>query len=226
MTTPSRSAERLQELAQNVAEVSANTTEALIHLLEVVIEQRERAPVAARAIEALADATAQPSAAVLAEVAGAASNYAVLYQLLEQPEVLDALRQKDPLASARLRGLRVKEWLLGQEGGCLTAPGMAKAIGITRQAVDHRRRQGQLIGLDFGRRGYCYPAWQVDERGMLGGLPDVLQALSDYDPWTQAIFILNDNVWLDGERPLDALRHGQVPRVVAAARQYGTQSAA
>jgi hypothetical protein len=222
----SQSAARLQELAAKVANASGNTAEALIHLCEVILERKDRAPVAARAIEALAEATSQPSAAELLEVAGASSNFAVLSQLLEQPEVLAALRQRDPLAPARLRGLRAKERLLAEEGGCVTAAEMADVLGITRQAVDNRRRQGHLIGLDLGRRGFCYPAWQLDARGLRPGLAEVLTALAGYDSWTQAIFMLTGNVWLDGERPLDALRDGRDAQVLAAAHHYGTQAAA
>lgn len=227
--TPSPSTERLrlrlrlQDLAAQVADLSENASAALAHFCEVIIARRERAPFAARAVEALAEAAEQASEETLKEVSGAPSNYAVLSQLLDQPEVLAALRERDPLAPARLRGLRAKERLLAEEGGSLTAAEMASALGLTRQAIDNRRRKGRLIGLDVGRRGYLYPAWQVGPDGVLGGLADVLTIMGAHDPWTHMIFLLSKSYWLDGETPLTVLRCGQVERVVAAARHYGEQ---
>ena len=71
-------------------------------------------------------------------------------------------------------------------------------------------------------RGYAYPVWQVG----LEGLGAVLAELAEYDPWTQTLFMLSANPWLEGETPLVALRRGQRDAVLAAARLYGQQTAA
>jgi hypothetical protein len=217
--------DRLEALVREVSSVSENASLALAHLCEAILERRERAAFVARAAEAVAEAAEYSTEDILNEVAGAPSNFAVLYQILNRPEVLDALRLRDPLAPARLRGLRARERMLSEEGGTLTSAEMAAALGITRQAVDHRRRTGKLIGLNVGRRGYLYPAWQVGPRGVLDGLPDVLAVMEDDDPWTHIIFMLGHNQWIDGERPLDALRRGETDQVVLAARHYGEQVA-
>lgn len=225
VTAQVESTDRLQVLVREVSDVSENASLALAHLCETILERRERAAFVARAVEAVAEAAEHSTEDALNEIAGAPSNFAVLYQILDRPEVLDALRQRDPLAPARLRGLRARERLMSEEGGALTSAEMATALGITRQAVDHRRRTGKLIGLDVGRRGYLYPAWQIGPRGVLSGLPTVLAAMADYNPWTHVTFLLGNNQWLDGERPLDALRRGETARVVLAARHYGEQVA-
>lgn len=144
-----------------------------------------------------------------------------LLHLLDRPELLADLVPRDPLAPARLRGLALKRQLLAAEGGVVSAQNMGAALGISRQAVDKRRRAGILIGLSLGRRGYAYPVWQVD----LEGLPDILAELRGLDPWTQDAFMLAPNRWLDGASPLDALRHGNRDGVLTAARQYGDQIA-
>jgi len=149
----------------------------------------------------------------------------MLLQVLAQPEVLDDLRQKDPLAPARYRGLLARERLLAAEGGTLSAGEMADALGITRQAVDKRRKKRTLIGLTVGKRGYAYPAWQLGPDGVLNGLKDVLNAMNEYDAWTQANFMLSKNKWLEGETPLNDLRRGHLDRVLTAARTYGEQLA-
>lgn len=156
----------------------------------------------------------------LAEVAES-SNLAPLLEALESPGVLSELRQQDPLAAARLRGLRAKQRLLESEGGTVSGQEFANLINISRQAVDKRRKNGQLIGLQLGKKGYAYPVWQAD----LPGLPKVLEALSDYEPLTQFVFMLNRNSWLGGDTPLEALRRGFVVEVVTAASMYGEQSA-
>src|SRR5262249_27521061 len=131
----------------------------------------------------------------------------------------------DPLRPARLRGLRAQDWLVHQEGGTLSAAEMGRALGITRQAVDKRRKHGRLIALDLGRRGFAYPAWPLGTTGTLTGLPTVLAELRDESPWGQAAFFLTSNVWLEGETPLAALRRGDVEPVLQAARLLGDQIA-
>ena len=96
-----------------------------------------------------------------------------------------------------------------------------EAIGISRQAIDKRRLHGKVIGIDLGKRGYAYPVWQIG----LDGLAEVLAALDELEPWTQALFMLSANSYLDGETPLVRLRRGDFDAVTAAARLYGEQTA-
>ena len=145
-----------------------------------------------------------------------------LVEVLGRPEVLADLRRRDPLAAARMRGLRAKKRLLEEEGGVVSGRELAQAIGITRQAVDKRRLAGKLIGIDLGRRGYAYPVWQIG----LDGMDAVLAELDEVDAWTQALFMLSANNWLNGETPLAMLRRGEFDEVLNAARLYGEQTAA
>lgn len=179
----------------------------------------------ARVLNAVARLAREMDDASLGDAAGARSDYEVLLRALEEPAALAALRQDDPLAQARLRGLQSKLRLLETEGGVISAVEVASLLGITRQAVDKRRRAGRLIGLTLGRRGYAYPAWQFTERGTLPGLERVLEALRGHDPWMQAAFMVNPNTRLDGETPLSALRRGQTDAVIRAAAAYGEQGA-
>jgi hypothetical protein len=215
-------AERFNQLA-DVA--PRNTVGAAARLLGAVAESHGKAAFAARALDALTDLAERLDEATLTDAAGAPSNLAALVQALDRPEVLAEIRRDDPLGPARVRGVRAQEWLLRQHGGTLTAGQMAEALGITRQAVDKRRKQGTLIGLDLGRRGYAYPAWQVGSMGTLPGLPAVLAELSDESDWGKAAFFLTSNVWLDGETPLALLQRGETALVVNAASALGDQVA-
>jgi hypothetical protein len=126
----------------------------------------------------------------------------------------------------RLRGLEAPQDLLQAEGGVFTVEQAARSLGITRQAVDKRRRAGKLIGLYTGRRGYAYPAWQFGPNGVLPGLERVLSDLSVRGPWMQAAFFLSGDPRLDGATPLEKLRQGNLEAVRRAARGYGEHGAA
>ncbi len=207
---------RLDRVAQ---QVPAATVDATTRLLQAVARHEEGAAFVNEILNVLAHVTA--SAANLQQN-DAGSEYDAIVRFLEQPEVLDALRPQDPLLPARLRGLRMREQLLAAEGGSCTTKELAEALGVTRQAIDKRRRSGTLIGLSLGKRGYVYPTWQID----LDGLAEVLSELQEYDAWTQLAFMLTPNSWLEHESPLDVLRAGEIARAVAAAQLYGEQVAA
>lgn len=159
--------------------------------------------------------------AVLAGMVSASTDFEFLLRLLEKSHTSELLGGDEPLQKARLRGLRVRVELLQAEGGVWSAQEVASHLGVSRQAVDKRRKAGRLLGLPTGRHGYAYPAWQFARDGVLRGLEEVLRALLPHDPWMSASFFLGTNVRLGGKRPLAALRQGQVKEVVQAARLFG-----
>jgi hypothetical protein len=185
----------------------------------------------ARTMHALARLATEIDAGALSDAAGAPSDYQVLLRAMQQPEALPALSPKpedvtdELLARLSTRGLLEREQILQSDGGAVSAQGVARLLGISRQAVDKRRKAGTLIGLSQGRRGYAYPLWQFDRGRTLAGLEAVLAELGETSPWMRALFMLGHNVALDGERPLDELRRGHVEEVLRAARLYGEQGA-
>ncbi|MBI4493189.1 MAG: hypothetical protein HY690_10405 [Chloroflexi bacterium] len=179
----------------------------------------------ARALNALARLAPQLEERELGEAAAAPSDYAVLVSALGKPEAIAVVQQDDPLAEARVRGLEMRERLLRAEGGALTSELVGRRLGITRQAVDKRRRAGRLLAFSTGRRGYVYPLWQFGPEGVLPGFGLVLADLAVCDPWMQAAFFLSGDARLGGMTPLEALRKGEVDDVRRAARGYGEHSA-
>jgi len=157
----------------------------------------------------------------LTEAATADSDYAVLVAALEKPTALAELQRHDPLAEARLRGLHERQRLVAAEGGVLSGEEAAHLLGISRQAVDKRRRLRRLLGLRVGPHRFAYPAWQFHAEGVLPGWEDVLQDLRHHDPWMQLAFMLSGNSGLADESPLAMLRRSQVAAVRRAARLYG-----
>lgn len=185
-----------------------------------------RAAFLTRSLNALASVAPRLSPDALSDAVGSRTDFGVLLEALEEPDALAALEEDDPFAEARLRDLDVRDAILQSEGGVLTVEQAARHLSITRQAVDKRRRSGQLLAVPIARHRYAYPAWQFTPSGTLPGLEDVLAAFSVDDPWTQAAFFLGANTTLNGERPLDVLRRGEVSAVRRAAWALGEQGSA
>lgn len=160
------------------------------------------------------------------DVASQNSDLAVVIRALEQPEAIELLAKDDPFGAARLRGVRERERLLSEEGGIWTAAQVAKHLGVTRQTINLRRKQGLLLALAAGRHGFHYPAWQFARGGTIRGLEPTLAALKHLDPWMKQAFMLSKNARLNDRRALDVLREGDVSSVAAAATAFGEHGAA
>ncbi len=104
----------------------------------------------------------------------------------------------------------------------LTGKQVGELLGVSRQAVDKRRKAGTLLGVPHPR-GVQYPSVQFVKGEVLLGIPGVLHALAAHHPADQLAFILTPNQRLDGKRPLDMLRLGAIERVHLVARAEGTK---
>lgn len=149
---------------------------------------------------------------------GESTDLALVLRALEQCERVGVAAEQDPLAVARARGLRLRDELLGAEGGTIGADDVGNLLHITRQAVVKRRRRCQLLAVNVGRRGDLYPRWQLVEDGLLIGLTEILELLAEQSDWAKLRFFLSENSALEGKRPLDLLRAGKIEPVRRAAR--------
>lgn len=166
------------------------------------------------------------SASILVEAVAASTDREAMLRMLEAPEMAAPTGDAATIAAARAAGIEARDQLLGAEGGAWPVEQAAKFMGLTRQAVDKRRKANKLIALAIGRHGYVYPAWQFSRTGTLPGLEDVLHALRRHDAWSQVIFMLSPNDRLDGSTPLEVLRQGRVEEVKNAATLFGEHGAA
>ncbi len=100
----------------------------------------------------------------------------------------------------------------------MLAPQAAAArAGITRQALDDRRKKGRALALSHVKRGFRYPSWQFDDD--LGDpVAQVLPELRHLDAWGAYLFFVQHEPLLDDATPLDALRAGGLERVLGVAR--------
>lgn len=139
-------------------------------------------------------------------------------------EFLAQLEKTDPLLEAKLKGVCHKQELLNYRGEkALSSSEVATLLGISRQAVDNRRKKNNLLGLSLGSRGYRYPSWQFVNGDLLSGWVEVLSNLEHLDEWSKLIFMLTGDVRLENLTPLECLQKGRTEEVISAARAYGLQ---
>lgn len=159
----------------------------------------------------------------LLQAVKAPTDASVLMTALNTYEALAPGPVRDPLAEARLRGLDAKRKLIESEGGAVSAAKAAQTLKITRQAIDKRRREGRLLAVELGKKGYHYPAWQFG----LEGFEEVLAELGEGDFWEKVSFFLNPSAVLQDRTPLEVLQDGKknLSEVLKAARSYGEHGA-
>jgi hypothetical protein len=161
----------------------------------------------------------------ITEALAAPTDYLVLLNAVSASSLPSESVTVDPLAAAKFRGLERKRQLVVAAGGALRAQEVANLLGITRQAVDKRRSQNQLLALTQGKRGYIYPSFQFEDGKALPCLQDVLRELKSFDPWMQLAFFVNENDRLGGKKPAAMLRGDDQSAVLRAARSYGEHGA-
>jgi hypothetical protein len=158
------------------------------------------------------------------DLASSSSDSELLLSLLQQDGVRAALFEADPLAKAKIRGIRCQLELLKIDGGCFTAEQLSKQMGITKQAISRARSDGRFLGIPRGDKHYVYPVWQfTTEWKSVPGIKQIKQIFKN--PWMAASFLLSPNDWLGGKTPLDCLKRGDEAAVLNAASSYGEHGA-
>lgn len=204
--------QKWEEIADSVP---GSLQEAARRVLQVAQKQPIHSVFLTRALNALVGLIQSQD---LVDVTSASNDYELLLSILQTPEAIALLSASDPLATAKLKGLEIKQQLVSAQGGCISSEQAGRHLGISRQAVDKRRRNGKLVGLSRGKGSYLYPVWQFASSGTtLPGLETVLEQLSSFDPWMQAAFFLNPNSRLNHQTPLEMLRLGEIEAVVESA---------
>jgi len=174
-----------------------------------------------RAGHAIDQIAKSASIEVLADALAASTDFGAVVRALRDPAAFPATVPLDPLTDALARGVAEREQLAAKAQGLLSAEEAGRILGgISRQAVDKRRRAGQLLGVKLAN-DWRYPALQFGAAGDVAqGLADVLQVLADLSPWATLDFLLAEDDALGGLSPLEALREGghRVDEVLRIAR--------
>lgn len=226
-----------KQLARKLAVLPSDSAyiETLVQTAEVVEKKTAGLSVFTRLMREAIRLVKSMSPMEVAEILSSKNDARLLVELARRPEVVAELvpldiekeseyTQPEVVSTlAMLRGLAGRQELIEAAGGTLTSQQVSKLLGLTRQAVHKKTKNRELLALSSGRRGNVYPALQFTKKGkILEGLDQVLQAI-DQDTWQTLIFLLESQVDLDNKTPIEALRQGNIEKVVSAARAYGEQ---
>jgi hypothetical protein len=120
------------------------------------------------------------------------------------------------LEAARERGRRrAADILSGDE--MLSADAFAARLHISKPTVHAKRQKHEVLALDGPKRGYRFPAWQIDQDGKpYSVLPRLFEQLGE-SGWTVYRFLTQRHSALDGITGLEALRRGKYEAVIEAA---------
>ena len=137
----------------------------------------------------------------------------------EEPDVESIGGSVEPgLVEAEEAARRLSERTLrSDEGQLLNSDELAERLGLTsRQSVHNWLHKGKIVGWRGAKRGYVFPAGQLNDRGMpVDGLERVVPYFGDgFAAW---IWLTTPRSSLDGAEPLTLLSQGECDRVVTAA---------
>jgi hypothetical protein len=124
------------------------------------------------------------------------------------------------VARAQHEGELLKRQLLARAD--MLPPERAAALaGITRQALDLRRKRSQALALTHAKRGYRYPAWQFVDK-LAQPMLQLLPQLAHLESWAQYLLLTQPEPLLEGRSVVEALQAGElsaVKRVIEILRQ-------
>ena len=127
----------------------------------------------------------------------------------------------DPVAA----GERQVRELQTAEGGAWTGAELETRFGLSPATLHKRRKENRMVYWRDARHSFHYPKWQFTPTGALWpGLGEVLAAFQSTDEWRVVRYFLGERAQLDGRRPLDLLRQGEVARVVAHAQLHAAEN--
>lgn len=98
---------------------------------------------------------------------------------------------------------------------------------ITKQAVEQRRNNRNLLALRTSDGRWIYPTWQFVDHHVMKGLPQLLSVFERYPEWSVAVWLTTAGKELGGRRPVDCLgTEEERNQVINVARQTAARWAA
>lgn len=117
----------------------------------------------------------------------------------------------DPLAPLAARNAEHRIEILAAAGGARSSTEVARQLGISRQAVEKRRRANSLLAVGVGS-DWLYPRCQFEANGeVVKGLPKLLAACVKSGPWVVLDFLLASDETLGDETLAVLRREGITP---------------
>lgn len=119
------------------------------------------------------------------------------------PSELPALQ-----AEVARRATAAEAEVLSKAGPLLSSETLARRLGLTRQAVNERKKSGQLLAVSLsGRRGDFFPEFQLDGGAVRPWIPALLKNATA--GWEALAFLTARRASLGGESHLERLRRGR-----------------
>ncbi len=216
------------------------TLDALRHILPKTTEMQMRAPRSResvfryatsadplreaflrRSMDTITRIAAHADLEILAEALAASTGFGTLARVLADSATIEAsVVDIDPLAPLVARNAEHRIEILAAAGGALSSTEVARQLGVSRQAIEKRRRANALLAVRMGG-DWRYPRCQFDEtKGeVVSGLPKLLGAFAKASPWVVLDFLLAPDEALGNETPMQTLqREGLTPRLERLAR--------
>jgi hypothetical protein len=162
---------------------------------------------AVRAVERLA---ANADEAALVEALASPTDFGTLVRVLVDIGAIGmAIAELDPEAVDRARELGILEAIAERAGGMLSAVEAGRLLGISRQAVEKRRRKGGLLAIRQGG-DWLYPRVQFHDQdhGTIPGLASVIEGFGPSSPWLVLEFLVTPDSVLGGRTPSACLVEG------------------
>lgn len=102
----------------------------------------------------------------------------------------------------------------------LTGEEFADRANTSRETVNRWRNERRVLGLEGNTRGVRYPAWQIDEHGLV--MKEMAGFLAEIgDPWLAYRFLTNDLPEFDGLTGLEVLSQGRGAALAMVVRRFG-----
>lgn len=141
---------------------------------------------------------------------------------MQRAATAEAAAVRDPLAAARLRGVKARQRLIEDAGGLLRLSEAAERLGVTPQAVTGRRRRGTILAVPAANGEWLYPGCQFGDFDLVPGIDAFLRAFhEDVDPWTRLSVLLAGSSRFGGKSALDLLKEGREDDARSIAGTYG-----
>ena len=133
--------------------------------------------------------------------------------------------EPDHKAQAILRGVQTAQTILEETGGAFTLEQVQAVLGISRQAVLKKVKDGGLLAVPGPNGRRRYPVVQFTANGVVPGLKEVMAKLLLKNPFAILDYLVGPTDLLDGAIPLDLMKAGKVDLVAKAAALQFEQGA-
>lgn len=150
----------------------------------------------------------------------------ILDQLASRIQGLQSLlRVRFVIRDPREAGAAIVDALKNADGGSYAASELPKQWELSNAVLHRRRGEFRIIFWRDAKHAFHYPKWQFNEAGaLLPGIQEVLQLFKSQDEWRVMRYFLGARQQLDGQRPLDLLRAGNIEAVMAHAQIHAAEN--